>query len=46
MKSLLGGRKFLGFGGINKNDVYPFLDDQNITSPGKDVIYDALNLFA
>ena len=41
-KSLLGGRKFLGFGGINKNDVIRFLDDQNNHGrPAKDVIYDA-----
>ncbi|MFU2123728.1 SGNH/GDSL hydrolase family protein [Gallibacterium anatis] len=41
-KSLLGGRKFLGLGGINKNDVIRFLDDQNNHGrPAKDVIYDA-----
>ncbi|KGQ29849.1 hypothetical protein P375_11760, partial [Gallibacterium genomosp. 2] len=41
-KSLLGGRKFLGFGWINKDDVIRFLDDQNNHGrPAKDVIYDA-----
>lgn len=41
-KSLLGGRKFLGFGWINKDDVIHFLDDQNNHGrPAKDVIYDA-----
>ena len=41
-KSLLGGRKFLGLGWINKDDVIRFLDDQNNHGrPAKDVIYDA-----
>lgn len=41
-KTLLGGRRFLGFGSIDKDEVIRFLDDQNNQGrPVREVIYSA-----